>query len=221
VAAPIDISALATKPRLRGVVHQYAFHVSLLSGLVLVLIAPTPRAFAAAAVYAASLSALLGASALYHRVHWAVGARRWMARLDHSMISVLIAGTYTPFGLLAVSGSISAVLLSVVWAGALVGLTLHLLWIDVPKWMSAMLYVALGWVGVVAFPQLVGDLGWYVSALLLAGGILYSAGAAVYALQWPDPRPLVFGYHEVFHVLVVAAAAVHYAAVVLVLRPSS
>lgn len=218
MAAPLTTVALPVKPRLRGVVHEYAFYVSLVSGTVLLLLAPTPRAFTAAAVYAASLSALLGASALYHRVHWNVGPRRWMARLDHSMISVLIAGTYTPFGLLAVAGTISETLLGVVWALALATLALHLVWVDLPKWLSAVLYVLMGWVGILAFPQLVTDLGWLVPALLLGGGMLYSLGAAVYALRWPSPRPHVFGYHEVFHALVVVAAAVHYAAVVMVVR---
>jgi hemolysin III len=220
MSVPVARSGVSTKPRLRGVLHHYAFYASLLSGLLLLCLAPTPRALVAAAVYAASLSALLGASALYHRIHWSVGKRRWMARLDHSMINVLIAGTYTPFGLLAVSGTLAALLLSVIWGGALAGIALHMLWIDAPKWFSAAGYVVLGWVGVVAAPQLVADLGWTAPLLLLAGGIIYSLGALVYAVRRPDPRPGVFGYHEVFHALVVAGAAVHYAAVVMVVLPS-
>jgi hemolysin III len=221
MSVPVARSGVSTKPRLRGVLHYYAFYASLLSGLLLLFLAPTPRALVAAAVYAASLSALLGASALYHRSHWSVGKRRWMARLDHSMINVLIAGTYTPFGLLAVSGTLAALLLGVVWGGALAGIALHVLWVDAPKWFSAAVYVLLGWVGVVATPQLVADLGWTVPVLLLAGGLVYSLGALVYALRRPDPRPGVFGYHEVFPALVVVGAAVHYAAVVLVVLPTS
>ncbi len=207
------------KPRLRGVLHQWAFLVSLVSGGVLLAVAPTPRAVAVAAVYGASVSALFGASALYHRVTWSAARRRWMARLDHSMINVLIAGTYTPFGVLAVSGTLAAVLLAVVWSGALAGIALHLLWIDVPKWLSALLYVLLGWVGVAALPDLVAHVGWPPTLLLCAGGLLYSVGALVYALRRPDPAPAVFGYHEIFHALVVVAALVHYVAVAMTVRP--
>jgi len=213
--------AAAVKPRLRGVLHHYAFFVSLAAGGLLIAFAPTPRAHVAAAVYAASLSALLGASALYHRVTWSAPARRWMARLDHSMINVLIAGTFTPFGLVALSGTLAVALLVAIWSGAVASTVLHVLWIDAPKWLSAALYVGLGWAGVVAGPELVARVGWTVPALLLAGGVLYSAGALVYALRRPDPAPAVFGYHEIFHALVVVAALVHYVAVALTILPAS
>jgi len=199
--------------------HQYAFFVSLVSGSVLLAHAPTRRAVAAAAIYGASVSALFGASALYHRVTWSAARRRWMARLDHSMINVLIAGTYTPFGVLALSGTRAAVLLAVVWSGALAGIALHLVWLDVPKWLSAVLYLALGWVGVAALPQMLTQVGWPPTMLLVAGGLLYSAGALVYALRRPDPAPAVFGYHEIFHALVVVAALTHYVAVAMAVRP--
>jgi hemolysin III len=212
-------SAAPVKPRLRGVSHQYAFFASLLSGGALVAMAPTRRALAMAVVYGVSVSALFGASALYHRVTWSKSRRRWMARLDHSMINVLIAGTYTPFGVLAMSGTLAVVLLYVVWGGALVSTVIHLLWVDVPKWLSALLYVVLGWVGVVAMPQLVTSVGWPPTVLLFAGGLLYSVGAAVYALRRPDPAPAVFGYHEIFHALVVVAALVHYVAVAMTVLP--
>ena len=215
-----DRPALApVKPRLRGVLHQYAFFVSLAAGALLVLLAPSGRALLAATVYAISLSALLGVSALYHRVHWSARARRWMGRLDHTMIYLLIAGTFTPFGLLALSGTLAVVLLAVVWSGALAGIGLHVLWTDAPKWLTAAVYVTLGWTGTAALPQLVARVGWPPTALLLVGGVLYSVGAAIYALRRPDPAPAVFGYHEVFHALVVAAATTHYAAVAFCLLP--
>lgn len=206
----------AERPRLRGVIHHYAFYASLLAGLVLLLRAASQTALVSVAIYGASLSALLGVSALYHRVTWSPGARRWMGRLDHSMINVLIAGTYTPFGLLAVSGAVAGTLLTVVWSGAVAGIAMHVLWLDAPKWLSAALYVLLGWVGIAAVPPLVATVGWTPAVLLLAGGLLYSLGALVYALRRPDPVPAVFGYHEVFHALVVLAACTHWAAVAMV-----
>jgi hemolysin III len=186
---------------------------------VLILLAPTQRAMVGAGVYAASLSALLGTSALYHRVTWSVPARRWMGRLDHSMISLLIAGTYTPFGMSALTGTPAAGLMTPIWISAGAGIALHLFWYDSPKWLSTVTYVAMGWLGVTAVPELVGQVGWTPAMLLLAGGIVYSVGALVYALQRPDPIPHVFGYHEVFHALVVVAALVHYVAVATILRP--
>jgi hemolysin III len=210
-----DVVSPRQRPRLRGVLHHYAFLVSLATGAVLVALAPRGHALAAAVVYGVSLSALLGVSALFHRVTWSVPARRWMARLDHSMIAVLIAGTFTPFAVVALDQPLSARLLAVIWAGAAVGIVLHVAWIDMPKWISAALYVLLGWVGIVAAPQVVAHAGWTAFALLLTGGLLYSAGAVVYAVRRPDPVPAVFGYHEVFHALVVAAAATHYAAVAI------
>jgi hemolysin III len=205
------------KPRLRGVSHQWAFLCSLVAGTVLIAMAPTGRAAAAAAVYASSVAALFGTSALYHRVTWASqNARRWMRRLDHSMIFLLIAGTYTPFAVLALEGTLATVILVVVWAGALGGIVLKLVWIDAPKPLVAVLYVVLGWVAVAAFPALLDGLGPVSTALVVAGGLLYTAGAVVYALGRPDPIPSVFGYHEVFHALVIAAAALQYTAIVFV-----
>lgn len=200
---------------MRGVIHHYAFLASLLTGGVLVYCAPAGRRFWAALVYAASLSALLGVSALYHRITWSPARRRWISRLDHSMIHVLIAGTYTPFGMLAFSDTLAALLLRVAWGAAAAGITLHVLWHDAPKWLSACVYVAMGWIGVAALPSLVAQTGWTPVVLLLVGGLVYSAGAVVYAVRRPDPLPAVFGYHEVFHTLVVIAASVHYAAVAL------
>ena len=207
----------AERPRLRGVSHQWAFFFSLAAGFSLVVAAPAGEATVAAAIYAASVAALFGTSALYHRVTWATAsARRWMRRLDHSMIFLLIAGTYTPFALLVLDGTLATVILVVVWAGALGGIVLKLVWIDAPKVVVAAVYVVLGWVAVVALPDLVDELGVASTVLVVAGGMLYTAGAAVYALRRPDPVPAVFGYHEIFHALVIAAAALQYAVVVFV-----
>jgi hemolysin III len=211
--------APSSRPRVRGVIHQDAFCASPAALAILLLGARSGRAAVAGAIYGVSLCALFGVSALYHRVTWSLRARRWMGRLDHAMISLLIAGTFTPFGMLALSGTIAGVLLTATWAGALGGIALHLLWIDAPKWLSATLYVALGWIGVLAMPELVAQLGWGPTVLMGLGGALYSAGAAVYALRRPDPAPGVFGYHEVFHALVVVAALVHYAVVTVYVLP--
>jgi hemolysin III len=211
----------ATRPRLRGVIHHYSFYGSLVMGGLLIALAPGRTQTLVAMIYGASLSALLGVSALYHRVTWSLAARRHMGRLDHSMINILIAGTFTPFGVLVLSGTFAVVLLTLMWGGALLNILLHVFWIDAPKWLSAMSYVALGWVGVVAMPELTARGAWVPMVLLLVGGLLYSAGALVYALRRPDPVPGVFGYHEVFHGLVVVAAAVHYAAVVLTVLPAT
>lgn len=202
------------RPRLRGVSHQWAFFASVVTGIALVAAAPEGTATLAAAIYAVSVAALFGTSAIYHRVTWrSVDARRWMRRLDHSMIFFVIAGTYTPFALLALEGTIATVILVVVWVGAAGGIVLKLLWIDAPKWLVAAVYVALGWVALAAFPQLYEGLGLTATAMVAGGGVLYTLGAVVYALRRPDPSPRVFGYHEVFHLLVIAAAALQYAVV--------
>jgi hemolysin III len=207
------------KPRLRGVSHAYAFFVSLACGVALILFASDGRARLAATIYAAAVSALFGTSALYHTVTWRPRARRWMRRLDHSMIFVLIAGTYTPVALLALSGSLSRTILIVVWAGALGGVIFKLLWIDAPKWLFALVYVALGWVSAAVFGELPAAVGWLGVAGLAAGGLLYTAGAVVYAWERPNPWPQTFGYHEVFHALVLGAATMHYAVIAFAVLP--
>ncbi len=212
--------SLPSKPRLRGVSHQWAFFVSLALGVALVLTAPSGKATTAAAVYAACVAILFGSSALYHRITWAsAAARRWMRRLDHSMIFVLIAGTYTPFALLALDNGSGNAILIVVWSAAAGGIVLKLAWIDAPKWLMACIYIAVGWVAVPAFPQLVAELGLTATSLVVVGGALYTVGAVVYALKRPDPAPAVFGYHEIFHALVIAAAALQYAVVAFYVVP--
>jgi hemolysin III len=212
---------VSLRPRLRGRLHQYAFFASLPALPVLLSSSRTARGTVAATVYGLSLVAMFGVSALYHRVTWSVNARRWMGRLDHAMINALIAGTYTPFGLLVLSGTLATASLLLVWGGALVSILLHVAWIDAPKWLSSLVYVVLGWSGIATFPRLVSHIGWGPTGLLALGGALYSVGAAVYALRRPDPAPAVFGYHEVFHALVIAAAATHYVVVALYVLPGA
>jgi len=210
----------AVKPKLRGVSHEWAFFLSLGFGAALVILAETPKATLAVAIYAVSLSALLGTSALYHRVNWTrPHIRQWMRRLDHSMIFFLIAGTYTPFALLVLDGTLAMAILVVVWVGAVAGAIVEMIWIDHPKWASALIYLSLGWVAVATFPELWSSMGPAGTLLVAAGGLLYTAGAVVYAIQRPNPSPAVFGYHEVFHLLVIAAAVAHFSAVAFFAMP--
>jgi hemolysin III len=211
-----------SKPRLRGVSHQWAFFVSVAIGAALVVAAPAGQPRLAAAIYAVSVAGLFGTSALYHRITWAsLAARRWMRRLDHSMIFVLIAGTYTPFALLVLDGDLATIILIVVWAGALAGVLMKLVWIDAPKALVAVTYILLGWVAVAAFPAMIERLGVTATTLVAVGGLMYTLGALVYAFQRPDPAPSVFGYHEVFHALVIFAAALQYAVIAFYVIPGS
>ncbi|HEX7059398.1 MAG TPA: hemolysin III family protein [Solirubrobacterales bacterium] len=212
----------AVKPKLRGVSHEWAFFVSLFLGAGLIVAADSPTATVAVAIYAVSLSALLGTSALYHRVNWKrPNVRLWMRRLDHSMIFFLIAGTYTPFALLVLSGPLADAVLAVVWIGAIAGAIVEMIWIEHPKWVAALIYMSLGWVAIIAFPGLWEEMGVTGTLLVAAGGLLYTAGAIVYATQRPDPNPRVFGYHEVFHLLVIAAAVAHFSAVAFFALPAA
>ncbi|MCE3266415.1 MAG: channel protein hemolysin family [Solirubrobacterales bacterium] len=213
--AAVGLAQKLQKPRWRGVSHQWAFFVSLVAGAVLVIAAQGGREVLAVSVYAFSLSALLGTSALYHRVDWQPGPRRWMRRLDHTMIFVLIAGTYTPFALLVMEGTTAEVILIVIWACAAGGAVLNLAWWNAPKWFSSLLYISTGWVAVAALPQLWERMGPVGVGLIALGGALYTAGAVVYATRRPDPSPSVFGYHEIFHLFVIAAAAIQYAAIAI------
>jgi hemolysin III len=214
VASPPHWLDPALKPRLRGVSHQWAFVVSLITGAFLLVIARGGTELTAALIYAVSVASLFGTSAVYHRVNWrTLKARRWMRRLDHSMIFVLIAGTYTPFALVALDGTLAMVILIVVWSGALAGVVLQLAWVDAPRLLTATVYVAIGWVAMASFPQMLDKVGITGTVLVAAGGLLYSVGALVYGLKRPDPAPAVFGYHEIFHALVIVAAALHYTVV--------
>ncbi|MBA2332353.1 MAG: hemolysin III family protein [Actinobacteria bacterium] len=209
------------RPRLRGVFHQYAFFVAVLAGTVLVVLADSGRERLAMWVYAVALAAMFGVSALYHRVTCrSPNVRKWMRRLDHSAILLLIAGTYTPFALLAFDGTLGSAVLIAVWSGAAAGLVLNLFWVDAPTWVTAVVYIALGWVGVIAVPELVG-FGIAPAVLVFAGGALYTIGAVTYALKRPNPVPHVFGYHEIFHLLVIGAAITHFVAIAAFVLPEA
>jgi len=206
------------KPRLRGVFHELGCYVGIALGIPLVATAEGGLARLSASVFAACLVVCFGVSALYHRPTWRPAVRSWLRRADHAGVFLLIAGTYTPFGLLVLSRAWAIPILAVVWAGALAAIAFKLFWIGSPKWLTAAIGLALGWVGIVAVSQLLKlDPGGFV--LVLAGGLLYSAGAVVYASRRPDPAPTVFGYHELFHVLTLGAAGCFYAAIAFYVLP--
>ena len=204
------------EPRLRGVVHQYAFFATIVVGLVLIVAVHGRRERLALAIYVAAAAAMLGASALYHRAPWRSASVRMRARrVDHSMIFVFIAATYTAFALLAFTGLVRVFVLAFAWAGALLGILLQVLGAHAPRWSSALVYLAVGWAGVLALPQVFSGHGPAPVLLIVAGGALYSLGALAYALAWPDPFPTTFGYHEIFHVLVVGAVTAQLGALLL------
>lgn len=209
---PVDLG----KPRMRGWLHAYAFFVAVAAGVVLCAVAATRpgwTALVSCTVYSVTVCGLFGTSALYHRRVWSERGYRTMRRLDHSMIFVFIAGTYTPFCLLLLSGRSAAVLLVVVWSGAVAGVALKLVWPHAPRWVSAPLYLALGWVAVAVLPDILDRGGVTVLALLVAGGAAYSIGAVCYALRRPNPWPTVFGHHELFHACTLVAAICHHVAI--------
>jgi len=201
------------KPKLRGVSHQVAFFVALAAGALLVAAAPTPREAWAALVYALSLAGMFGISALYHRRWWTLAARRRMRRVDHAAIFLLIAGTYTPVCVVGLGDARGTLLLSVVWAGAALGLVHALFFVNAFRRLNVVLYVLLGCAVVPLLPATFAALGTGRTSLLVAGGVVYIVGAVVYARRRPNPDPALFGYHEVFHLLVIAASALHFASV--------
>jgi len=201
------------KPLLRGVLHQAAFSVSLVVGTLLIVGAEGARRQLAAEVFAGSVAACFGASALYHRVTWTPRLRLWMRRIDHTGVYLLIAGTYTPICLLVLDGAWRLVVLVMVYVGAGAAVVLKFTWVEAPKWVAAVLGMALGWAGVAVLPQLAARLNPAAVALLGVGGLAYTAGAIVYARLRPNPLPAVFGYHELFHALTLVAAACQYVAI--------
>jgi hemolysin III len=201
------------RPLLRGVFHQVGFTVSLVVGTLLIVGADGARRHVAAAVFAGAVAFCFGASSLYHRITWTPRLRVWMRRVDHAGVYLLIAGTYTPVCLLVLTGEWRLVVLTIVWAVAGAAAILKFVWVDAPKWLSAAIGIALGWASLVVLPQVATRLDPAAVALLCAGGLVYTAGAIVYARRRPDPVPAVFGYHELFHALTLAAVSCQYVAI--------
>jgi hemolysin III len=206
------------KPRLRGVIHEVGFYTVLVLSVPLILTAEPGRARLSAIVFSACLAGCFGASALYHRPTWTPERRSWLARLDHAGIYLLIAGTYTPFGLLVLSRGWAIAVLAIVYTGAATAILLKLFWPGKPKVLSAVIGIALGWVAVAAVTQL-AKIGATGLILIGLGGLFYTVGAVIYARRRPDPRPEVFGYHELFHLCTVAAAGCQYVAIAFYVLP--
>lgn len=204
------------KPRLRGWLHAVMFPVAILGGLVLVVFADSAEERISVAIFALAAALLFGTSALLHRGTWTPGVEGVLRRMDHSNIYLIIAATYTPFAVLAMPNERGRVLLFIVWIGALIGVAFRVLWVGAPRWLYTPVYVALGWVAIFYLTDLVRGAGVLAVVLIAVGGVLYSAGAVVYGTKRPNPSPDWFGFHEVFHVLTVAAFAAHYLAVSLV-----
>ncbi|HEY2792014.1 MAG TPA: hemolysin III family protein [Micromonosporaceae bacterium] len=209
---PVDFG----KPRMRGWLHTYAFFVSIAAGIVLCAVAATRPGiapFVSCLIYSVTVCGLFGISALYHRRIWSERGYQTMKRLDHSMIFVFIAGTYTPFSVLLLSPTKAVVILSIVWGGAILGVGMKMIKPNAPRWLSAPLYVLLGWVAVAVLPD-IGRAGGVVALILLIiGGLLYTLGAVLYAMRKPNPWPHTFGHHEFFHACTVLAAICHQLAI--------
>ncbi|MFD7246805.1 PAQR family membrane homeostasis protein TrhA [Streptomyces massasporeus] len=211
----VQRAAAALKPRMRGWLHAGVFPLALVGGIVLIAVSRSASAVAACAVYALSACLLFGTSAVYHRGTWGPRGEAVLRRLDHANIFLIIAGTYTPLAVLLLPAGQQRLLLALVWAGALAGMAFRVLWIGAPRWLYTPCYIALGWVAVFYLPDFARTGNTAVVVLIIAGGLLYTAGAIVYALKRPDPSPAWFGFHEVFHALTIAAFTAHYTAILL------
>lgn len=211
-----DSTQVLAKPRMRGWIHFYSAWLAIITGATLVSLSwalSSPRAGHSTLVYAAATVAMFAVSATYHRVHWTSPiARMRMKRLDHSMIFVFIAGSYTPFARLAMPQDTGVQVLWIVWGGAVAGILLKVCWPTAPRWLGVPLYLLLGWVAIWYAPTILHQAGVAAMVLLAVGGVLYSVGGIFYGLRWPDPWPHTFGYHEIFHAFTVVAAILHYIA---------
>ncbi len=212
-----EVSALEVTPRWRGVSHEVAAFVFAVLGLGLVAVAHTTAARWAALVYTVGITAMYATSACYHRGHWSPPVRRRLRRLDHSMILVGIAATYTPVAVVGLDTRSARILLGVVWPLAVAGIVVQMFWLNAPRWLVAGLYVVIGWTAVAFVPVLWHELGVVTFSLIVCGGVVYSLGASVYSARRPDPVPAGFGFHEVFHALVIAAGLLFYVAIARVI----
>jgi hemolysin III len=210
------MTTITAKPRLRGWLHTGALPVALVAGFALVALGPTVQARLASAIYAITSALLFGISATYHRGTLGPRLAEVLRRFDHANIYLIIAGTYTPFALLALDGAARVAVLSVCWGGAVAGVLFRVFWMGAPRWLYTVLYLALGWTAIFVMPQLLEGAGVAAVVLVAVGGAFYTAGAIVYGLRRPDPAPRWFGFHEVFHALTVAAYLVQYIAVSIV-----
>lgn len=216
VASATEAAAQAlqhAKPKLRGWFHAGTFPLALAAGIVLIVLAPTAGTAAACAIFAVSSWLLFGVSGVYHRGTWGPTTRAVLRRLDHTNIFLIIAGTYTPLSVVLLSHRSAEVLLTLVWAGALIGIGMRVFWLGAPRWVYVPCYLALGWAAVFYLPHFAQYGGWAVTGLIIAGGLMYSAGAVVYALKKPNPSPRWFGFHEIFHLFTIAAFTCHYIAI--------
>ena len=198
------------KPKLRGWLHAVTAPLSLAAGIVLIALSPNATTRVGSAVFAASAVILFTVSAIYHRGTWSPKVWAFLRRFDHANIFLLIAGSYTPFTLLLLEGRNQTILLTVAWTGAVLGVLFRVFWADAPRWLYTPIYIALGWAAVFFFDDFIANGGTAVVTLLAVGGLLYTLGGVVYGLQRPDPHPRWFGFHEVFHLLTIAAFITHY-----------
>ncbi|WP_129670134.1 PAQR family membrane homeostasis protein TrhA [Phytoactinopolyspora endophytica] len=200
----------AVKPKLRGWLHAGTFPVAVVAGLMLIVLAPSDVVRYSAVVYTITAALLFGVSAVYHRGRWSPGVRAVLKRLDHANIFLIIAGTYTPFTLLVLPSDQARVLLTLVWAGAVLGVGFRIFWVNAPRWLYVPIYIALGWSAIFWLPQFASYGGTAVVTLIIAGGLMYTLGALVYGMKKPNPSPRWFGFHEVFHAFTLAGFASHH-----------